>query len=160
MFFFFYFLYLCPLLAQRKTEDQRCFFAPLHRITGSSITIDEARDYELSQVPPPTTTTTTATVNSPAVDEEKNSVMTFSELKELIESGNVDKIPNNKIIPEALNVRICSAFTQKSFFFFCTYLFIHIGCTSKSIDRTYKKETLGDIITITFYYLWRESNYY
>lgn len=31
-------------------------------------------------------------------------MLSFAELKELIETGNVDKIPNNKIIPEGLNV--------------------------------------------------------
>ena len=92
--------------------------------------MNEARDYELS-LP-----TSAAQVNSSATDEDR--VLTFTELKELIESGNVDKIPNNKIIPETLNVCFFLEFSQ-SFF-----LFIHIGCASKSIDGCYKKKTLGD----------------
>lgn len=40
----------------------------------------------------------------PAVDNE-NRVLTFAELKEMIETGNVDNIPNNKVIPAGLNVR-------------------------------------------------------
>lgn len=40
----------------------------------------------------------------PPPESEENRVLSFAELKELIESGNVDKIPNNKIIPEAINV--------------------------------------------------------
>lgn len=31
-------------------------------------------------------------------------VLTFAELQNLIESGKVDQIPNNKVIPEGLNV--------------------------------------------------------
>ena len=64
--------------------------------------MNEARDYELSLHN--TSSVDSAQVNSPATDE--NHVLTFAELKELIESGNMDKIPNNKIIPETLNVRL------------------------------------------------------
>jgi len=70
--------------------------------------MNEARDYELSLLPTstinddrPTSTAKDAQVNSPATDE--NRILTLAELKELIESGNLDKIPNNKIIPETLN---------------------------------------------------------
>lgn len=72
--------------------------------------MNEARDYELSS--PPTSTVigdrTTSAVDGAQVDPpstDENRVLTFAELKELIESGNMDKIPNNKIIPETLNVR-------------------------------------------------------
>ena len=65
------------------------------RITGNSITEEEARDYELSKQKNPTAVSGI---------EEENRVLTFAELKELIETGNVDKIPNNKVIPEKLNV--------------------------------------------------------
>ena len=69
--------------------------------------MNEARDYELSlrtsTVIGDHPNTDSAQVDSPATDE--NRVLTFAELKELIESGNMDKIPNNKIIPETLNVR-------------------------------------------------------
>jgi len=56
--------------------------------------MDEARDYELSSQQ--------STAEQSNGDEETR-VLTFAELKELIETGNVDKIPNNKIIPEGLN---------------------------------------------------------
>lgn len=36
--------------------------------------------------------------------EEEPRVLTFTELKELIETGRLDQIPNNKVIPDALNV--------------------------------------------------------
>ena len=103
----------------------RSFFFFYTRITGSSITMDEARDYELS-LPigdRPTSTVDiniSAQVNSPATDE--NRVLTFAELKELIESGNIDKIPNNKIIPETLNVRFFLELSQK-YFLISIYLY-------------------------------------
>ncbi|PPQ77950.1 hypothetical protein CVT25_015425 [Psilocybe cyanescens] len=65
-----------------------------NKITGNSITLEEVRDYELSPGQP--------AIGSAAADEETR-VLTFAELKELIETGNVDKIPNNKIIPDGLN---------------------------------------------------------
>lgn len=59
--------------------------------------MNEARDYELSA--------STDNGDRPMNDADENRVLTLAELKELIESGNMDKIPNNKIIPETLNVR-------------------------------------------------------
>lgn len=58
--------------------------------------MDEVREYESSSRAP---------VGEPLPNQDdENRVLTFAELKELIETGNVDKIPNNKIIPERLNV--------------------------------------------------------
>jgi len=84
-----------PEVREELERRTRVFY--FNKITGSSITMDEARDYELS-LP----TVNGAQVNSSASTDE-NRVLTFAELKELIESGNVDKIPNNKIISESLN---------------------------------------------------------
>lgn len=36
---------------------------------------------------------------------EGNHILTFAELQELITTGQVDGIPNNKVIPGGLNVR-------------------------------------------------------
>ena len=69
------------------------------RITDSAITMDEAREYELSL------SSTTQPTEGAVEPNDENRVLTFSELVELIETGNVNKIPNNKIIPEKLNVR-------------------------------------------------------
>jgi len=79
------------------------------RITGSTITMDEAREYELSLL----SSTTQSTEGSTEPNDE-NRVLTFAELTELIETGNVDKIPNNKIIPERLNVRYLFSFSLPS----------------------------------------------
>ncbi|KAF8895873.1 hypothetical protein CPB84DRAFT_1244280 [Gymnopilus junonius] len=65
-----------------------------NKITGNSITAEEVCDYELLLQQ-------SLVERKPA--EDKDRVLTFAELKELIESGNVDKIPNNKVIPDVLN---------------------------------------------------------
>ena len=77
--------------------------------------MDEARDYELSL--PNTCTFNGAQVDSSAPHE--NRVLTFAELKELIESGNVDKIPNNKIISEKLNVWVIFKTCARGIFLTC-----------------------------------------
>ncbi|KDR77108.1 hypothetical protein GALMADRAFT_246301 [Galerina marginata CBS 339.88] len=83
-----------PLEVQEETKRRtRVFY--FNKITGNSITAEEARDYELSLQNTP---------QEPSNAGDEARVLTFSELKELIETGNVDKIPNNKIIPEGLNV--------------------------------------------------------
>jgi hypothetical protein len=41
--------------------------------------------------------------NSTAIADESRT-LTFAELKELIEQGKTDQIPNNRPIPEAINV--------------------------------------------------------
>lgn len=48
-----------------------------------------------------------ATVSNPdATLEDETRILTLAELKELIETGKTDKIPNNKIIAEKLSVRV------------------------------------------------------
>ena len=71
--------------------------------------MDEAREYELSLL-----SSTTQSTEGAAEPNDENRVLTFAELKELIETGNVDKIPNNKIIPERLNVRFLFSFSLPS----------------------------------------------
>jgi hypothetical protein len=79
------------------------------RITGNTISMDEAREYELSVL-----SSTTQSTEGAVEPNDENRVLTFAELKELIETGNVDKIPNNKIIPERLNVRFLFSFSLQS----------------------------------------------
>lgn len=81
-----------------KQQTVFCLFAYTlcSRITGQSITMEEAQECEQSSSQKASETTD---------NSDENRVLTFAELKELIETGNVDKIPNNKIIPEGLNVR-------------------------------------------------------
>ncbi|KAF9541342.1 hypothetical protein CPC08DRAFT_717162 [Agrocybe pediades] len=72
----------------RKT---RVFY--FNKITSNSISPEEAYQYEQSR----------QGSSGSALNNDENRVLTLAELKELIETGNVDKIPNNKIIPEGLN---------------------------------------------------------
>lgn len=83
-----------------------------NRVMGHSISMDEVREYELSsQADAIIPTTTTDDSVPPAAsslpkqddDENESGVLTFAELQALIESGKEDLIPNNKIIPDALN---------------------------------------------------------
>jgi hypothetical protein len=82
------------------------------RITGYSLTVEETikyeqtlRDYriptgvpDVSPPPDPPAGSTVETSNEPRV-------LTFAELKDFIEQGKTDQIPNNRIIPNVLNVR-------------------------------------------------------
>lgn len=64
--------------------------------------MDEAREYERLKGRP---------LEPPASPEpEEPRVLSFAELKELIESGRVDQIPNNKVIPEKLSVSFCLSY--------------------------------------------------
>jgi len=70
-------------------------------ITGCAISVDDVREYETSRRNPVMTDTETDT----RMPDERR-VLTFAELQELIETGRVDQIPNNKAIPDALNVSL------------------------------------------------------
>ena len=66
------------------------------RITGLSVDIDEAR-----------TARRAGDGTLPSDGHSRNQelpALTFAQLKELIELGKTDEIPNNKIIPDGLNV--------------------------------------------------------
>lgn len=66
--------------------------------------MDEARDYEyaLREANRNEPIPTPPLVDAPVSEETR--VLTFAELQQLIETGKVDQIPNNKVIPEAINV--------------------------------------------------------
>ncbi|KAG6884092.1 hypothetical protein C0993_001493 [Termitomyces sp. T159_Od127] len=95
------------LTAEEKEETLRrirVFY--FNRATGNSLSVEEVRLYETSnraaqrfegenQRDEGEATATKAS------DETR--VLTFAELQDLIESGKVDQIPNNKRIPEGLN---------------------------------------------------------
>jgi hypothetical protein len=62
------------------------------RITGHALTLENICETD------PTTT------SASAADESRT--LTFAELKDLIEEGKTDQIPNNRYIPEAINVSL------------------------------------------------------
>ncbi|KAK2460823.1 hypothetical protein APHAL10511_007293 [Amanita phalloides] len=76
------------------------------RVTGQSITVEQAREAErIRSVGRETNLLETGTSeSSPSKeDQQENYVLTFAELQELIAAGQVDAIPNNKAIPDELN---------------------------------------------------------
>lgn len=73
----------------------------LHRITGNSITVEDTLRFNSSAANPALENTV---VPPPA--DDGNRVLTFAELKELIEQGKTDQIPNNRHIPDNINVSI------------------------------------------------------
>ena len=80
-------------------------------MTGSSITpesVVERRDRSSKTVPSISGSATRLS----AQDHEEIRILTFAELKALIEEGKTDLIPNNKDIPEALSVRIIRAISS------------------------------------------------
>lgn len=88
-------------------------YPTIYRTSGNSITLDEAREYEASSQEGPTPKSSTTVVPLPTSsssdqlnNEEEPRILTFAELKDLIETGQLDQIPNNKVIPGGLNVRI------------------------------------------------------
>jgi len=87
----------------------------IYRTSGNSITLDEAREYDQHSQKGSIATTPAAIVaplptslSDQTRNEEETRVLSFAELKELIEAGRLDQIPNNKVIPNDLNVRISS----------------------------------------------------
>ncbi|TFL03841.1 hypothetical protein BDV98DRAFT_563142 [Pterulicium gracile] len=84
-----------------------------NRTAGTSITIEEAREAERSRSSDATTAQSTESSLSSEdfVTSPDNPVLSFAELKELIESGNMAQIPNNKVIPDRLNDAAPSAST-------------------------------------------------
>jgi hypothetical protein len=80
------------------------FFDPfralkLCRVTGNSITLEEVLSSE--SVPRPVEGQPEQ--HGQATGEEAR-ILKFAELKALIEQGTTDCIPNNKVIPNVLNV--------------------------------------------------------
>ena len=73
-------------------------------MTGSSITPESVVEYN------PSSKTVSSISGSArglsARDHEETRILTFAELKVLIEEGKTDLIPNNRVIPETLSVRI------------------------------------------------------
>ena len=78
------------------------------RITGLNLTVEEVRKYRATVQP---ISGTHAPVPAQAADaphaapsEHDPRVLSFAELKELIEQGKTDQIPNNRVIPEEVSV--------------------------------------------------------
>jgi hypothetical protein len=89
-------------------------------MTGHSVTVEQAREVAVTRTPNEKAIATSGEEFSPNVSAskalhpppqgenhfvEEQPILTFAKLQELITSGRVDEIPNNKIIPNVLHVR-------------------------------------------------------
>lgn len=82
----------------------------IHRITGQSLTADEVR-----VTPDPESTGSSSadegnvqdpSTAAPNLFPSEPRALSLAELKELIEQGKTDQIPNNRVIPDILSVRV------------------------------------------------------
>jgi len=81
-----------------------------NRITGHSITVEDTHRYEQSLC---ASTATDMTATSGLTSDEPR-VLTFMEIKDLIEQDRTDQIPNNKHIPDTVNDASPSESTAQS----------------------------------------------
>ncbi|KAG6890240.1 hypothetical protein C0992_002768 [Termitomyces sp. T32_za158] len=78
-----------------------------NRVTGNTLSVEEVRLYEMSKKAVQHSEGENQRNEDEATSTKTSAearVLTFAELQDLIESGKVDEIPNNKVIPEGLNV--------------------------------------------------------
>ncbi|TCD62128.1 hypothetical protein EIP91_007303 [Steccherinum ochraceum] len=105
---------------QGTTEDERdyivqrsklfYFNSAVLRTTGRSLTLEDVLHHqEESNVPAQTSFNATPQESRDGV--EPRGTLSFAELKELIESGKTDKIPNNRQIPHDLHASNLSYFS-------------------------------------------------
>lgn len=66
--------------------------------------MEDARSYEQASRTASTVSSSSPSASSSTAASHDTRTLTFAELQELIETGKVDQIPNNKLIPEAFNV--------------------------------------------------------
>jgi len=71
-----------------------------NKVTGNSITFEEASSFESGTHP---VDGDRQAENHQQTTGEGAPILTFAELKALIEQGKTDDIPNNKVIPSILN---------------------------------------------------------
>jgi len=76
----------------------------LSRVTGNSVTLEDALSFESPTRLVDSNRLAVQQQQQQAVGEEAG-ILTFAELKALIEQGKTEGIPNNRLIPNTLNVR-------------------------------------------------------
>ena len=86
----------------------------LYSISDVPITLDEARAAKKNSRNGVISAASTSATTSPQPlpEDQGQQTLTFAQLKELIEQGRTDEIPNNKVIPNILSVSssaVCNA---------------------------------------------------
>ncbi|KAG5637210.1 hypothetical protein H0H81_005373 [Sphagnurus paluster] len=85
-------------------NKEECRLLKLSRcsVTGNDITSEQVLAYELSlRKPSDVALSESTSIFASHSHEARN--LTLAELQEMIETGRVDQIPNNKVIPERFN---------------------------------------------------------
>ena len=73
-----------------------------------NVTVDEVRLHDSTSDRSPAETNESCQPTTQSDGEPSEHILSFAELKELIEQGKTDGIPHNRIIPDELNVRSLS----------------------------------------------------
>ena len=86
----------------------------LYSISDVPITLDDARAAKRNSRNGVISAASTSATTSPQPlpEDQGQHTLTFAQLKELIEQGRTDEIPNNKVIPNILSVSssvVCNA---------------------------------------------------
>lgn len=82
------------------------------RTTGSSLSEQDIQEHK-AKSSTQTLPEISSVLTSPQESEPRT--LTFAELKELIESGKTDQIPNNRQIPDDLHVRLHAHYVSALF---------------------------------------------
>ncbi|KAF9260753.1 hypothetical protein L218DRAFT_1079216 [Marasmius fiardii PR-910] len=99
-----------PAGVDRNEIERRAKVFYFNRISSGSLTIEEVKGYEetlsLTEEGAESSRETVQAENpssSSSTQTEATEALTLAQIKELIETGRTDELPNNKIIPGGLN---------------------------------------------------------
>jgi len=74
-----------------------------NRLTCLSISAEDALRVEQDIIPDVEPATDPLQLQTIVQEEKASRILTFTEIKELIEQGKTDNIPNNRVVPDILN---------------------------------------------------------
>jgi len=77
-----------------------------NRVTGQALTAEDVRPRQGTADPHNVTEAMNLPRSSSNCQDRETRSLTFAELKTLIELGKTDDVPNNKVIPDVLNVNL------------------------------------------------------
>lgn len=77
-----------------------------NRVAGQHLTVEDVRSHQNTMDIQNLTVTMDLSASSSDSGDGETRMLTFAELTMLIQQGKTDNIPNNKVIPETLNVSL------------------------------------------------------